>query len=996
MRSLLFLILMSGVFTSEGQTCRVILDAEATYEVSYFDCFGSTNMHLSAELDRRSDPAKFRLLDKNFKVLEDFEDDKLETDYREGQYYIEARLDSSRANCTFQNRNVGRDTIPYMHEEISPDPLLESDITVTQISDCGASDGVIVVTQWSGIEYRVAEVSPVWRSGGTFRNLSGGSYRVTIRDRRTRCESNTVTVQILEPSPQLDDEDITITHPSACGVMDGSISLNLPNGVEVNFENGGWTSQERYENLSAGTYTLTLRNPAVPECISAPYDIVLNATAPPNLNANQVMVDDESLCLAENGSIAINHPLSGLEYGLNGTWSTSNTFTDLAPGNYEVQVRSFADAACESNTINVEVKAADAPILTANQVDKMDESVCGAADGSITIANQGNGIEYGLNGTFGSERVFEDLGPGSYELQLRVSSAPDCVSSIVTIAITSADAPKLDINMVDINDESQCGAADGSITIDNQNSVQYGINGTFGNTRSFEGLTPGTYVLALRSVADENCLSAPLEVEVLASGAPQLRASEIEFSAEENCGGNDGAIEVTSALTDVEYGLNGSFSATSLFQDLAPGFYDVQIQIAGQANCASAPITIFIDSVPRPSIRSNDFIVQNVTDCGESNGSVRIINGTGLEFRVGDGDFTDDIVTGLPAGKYPLQARYLGNDACLSNKVEIDIIEPGAPSLFEANIETVDPTECGASDGAITFVGISGDMETSIDNGETFSNTSTYAELGAGVYLVLIRDPNGCKSATLSVDLFDAGAPQLTLDDFFVLGESSCGAQDGSITVNDTDYEFQIVGLTDFAQDAFDLAAGSYEVEYRLIDVPDCSNFIQIDVQFSEGQIILKFPGSLNMLVYPDSSLEYVWGTMVNGNFNELPPEKNDRQFYLLEDAYNPGTTYAVQLFCGDAIDVVTFDGPPIDDAPTVMLFPNPAIDEIHITGTDKEIVWQYRILDALGATHKVGVFPIDGVHRILVSSLPSGTYFLALESTEKGTHFIKPFIKTK
>lgn len=910
-------LLAAGISPLMSQTCRVLLDEEATQEESFYDCFGGSNMHLNVVLDDRSDPVKLRLLDRNYRLLdEDFEGLSIETDHREGTYYIEARLDSSRANCTFQNRLVARDTIRYEHVQINPDDLTLDDIEIIEVSDCGETDGEIRVTDWPGIEYRVSEVSSVWRSSGVFRNLAGGSYRLTIRDQRTRCESNRITLEILEPSPMLSDDQIETVDPSACGVEDGSINITLPAGVEINFQNLGWNTASTYEDLAAGNYTFTLRNPQVPDCVSNEYEIILEEASAPNLQPNQITTTDESVCQAADGSIVIDHPLENIEYSIDGQWTSDPIFDNLSPGFYEVRVRSNPSTNCQSNGVQVEIKAAQVPLLRRNDITVRAETQCGRADGGILVANKGSAIEYGIDGVFGSVRMFPNL-------------------------------------------------------------------------------TPGTYQIAIRPIAAPECLSTVFDVIVEASGAPNLAASEVIVTNEQNCGGNDGSILVQSELSDIEYGLDGSFGPDANFADLPPGFYDVQIRAAGEATCVSLAQTVFVDSVAKPLILPSDFQVTQIQQCGQSDGAITYVGQTpNLEFSIDGGDFIPaGVYSDLSAGAYTLVGRIIGSDDCTTNEVNFELVEPGAPNLDDNAIETADPTDCGTQDGLITIGGFNEDFSASIDGGTTFTQQLSFDNLAAGFYEVVVQDPNGCRSTAVEVTLEAVGSPVLTLDDFDFFAESSCGALDGSISLLATDFEFQIEGVTDFTQDLFDLPAGNYDVEYRRIDVPECSNVIPIEIGFSQADIVFKFPGSLNMLVYPDSTLEYVWGTLQNGNFSELPPAKNDRQYYLLEEAYDPSETYAVMVFCGDQSDLVLFDGPAITETPSLQIFPNPTHDVLTVEGVEEDA--DYRIFDSLGKLCLSGTLQAGIQSDIVdVGRLEEGHFRLVIISATSNTVTSTLFIK--
>ena len=138
------------------------------------------------------------------------------------------------------------------------------------------------------------------------------------------------------------------------GASDGSISITNPSGGYGTYEytiNGGgsWHSSGLFTGLVPGNYNVRIRDAANNSCV-----IVLNGalqiTQPPVLNAvvSAVMVTCNG---ANDGQINITSPSGGYgtyEYSINGgtNWQSSGSFTNLAPGIYDVRIRDAVNTGC--------------------------------------------------------------------------------------------------------------------------------------------------------------------------------------------------------------------------------------------------------------------------------------------------------------------------------------------------------------------------------------------------------------------------------------------------------------------------------------------------------------------------------------------------------------------------------------------------------------------------------------------------------------------------
>ena len=150
----------------------------------------------------------------------------------------------------------------------------------------------------------------------------------------------------------------TVTQ-TTCSSSTGSIvvSAACAGTLEYSVNNGAtWQSSATFANLVPGSYNVKVRLLDSPYCTGsyASNPVVIDPVpAPPTLNS---VMATQPTCTSPTGTIEVDAvgvvlpstPPSALEYSKdNGTsWQTSNTFSGLAAGSYNIKVRLQASPAC--------------------------------------------------------------------------------------------------------------------------------------------------------------------------------------------------------------------------------------------------------------------------------------------------------------------------------------------------------------------------------------------------------------------------------------------------------------------------------------------------------------------------------------------------------------------------------------------------------------------------------------------------------------------------
>lgn len=605
-------------------------------------------------------------------------------------------------------------------------------ITDQQAVSCyGGNNGSVTVQAGGGTapyEYKVN--GGVYQQTNTIGTLPANTYTVTVKDAKG-CTYN-IPATVTQPA-QLSLQVVNKKDILCAGDATGDLTLQAAGGVGnylYSFENTAYQSNGYYDQLSAGTYAITVKDGN--QCtgnfnatlidLYQPLTATLNAVAPPTC--------------ADRGTITVANVQGGLSpysYSLdNAAYVTDPLFSNLYNGDYTVYVKDNNGCIITRNI------SPYGPVSIRGAVQPQPASCKNGNNGSIKVVNVTGGnntYEYSLdNITYQSSATFNNLTARAYQVYVR--DIPYSCQAVISTAVTEPDALQLRV----INNKAvTCFAgSDGAIQLQASGGAgnnSFTIDGGNANTTGlFSRLAANSYNIQLM---DANGCTVQLPVNVT---QPALLTAGIISVKDISCYGNgNGEINVVGGggITPYAYSLDGNnYQSNASFTNLQKGDYTIQVK---DKNGCLQPVTANI-AEPSPLTLS---VVQS-TDIlcyGASTGVVEMSADGGI------GQYTfalnnlapqmNGTFSNLPAGDYLLSVTDVNN--CITRQP----VTLSQPERLTLNKQFTAPSCSYANDGsmAVTVNGGVTPYTYSWNNGSAENGISN---LGGGVYTVTVTDAHSC------------------------------------------------------------------------------------------------------------------------------------------------------------------------------------------------------------------------------------------------------------
>ncbi len=315
-----------------------------------------------------------------------------------------------------------------------------NDVSVNET--CGASNGSIDITVTDGGGPGGGTYTYAWDNGATTEDISGlsaGTYTVTVTSGGGFPCSVDYSVTITN--------DVTFEVTSAstddyCQQGNGSIDLTVVTGTGLSYAWSNGATTEDISGLSAGTYTVTITDPAPGGCTGS-MDVVVDASTN-GMTASSVVTDE----MCGNGQGAIDLTVANGSGTYTYSWSNSATtedLTSLSAGSYSVTITDQADNC--AMTENVTVGNSNTIFNGSGNVTDATCSTCN--DGAIDVTLSAS-TTYTYSWTSGeTTEDISGLNPGSYTLT--ATSAEGCDTTMTFEVLNTASISENEILNISMN-----------------------------------------------------------------------------------------------------------------------------------------------------------------------------------------------------------------------------------------------------------------------------------------------------------------------------------------------------------------------------------------------------------------------------------------------------------------------------------------------------------------------------------------------------------------
>lgn len=657
----------------------------------------------------------------------------------------------------------------------------------------------------------------------TVTGMDAGSFNVVVTQLDFPFCTNSASVVVSSPQETL-TLSLLETSNVTCTDSEGTITA-IANGGWGNYEfeltgdtTVAYSSTNVFENLSAGTYTVNVRDAEgciVSETITLSLPNPITATFTPSTTVLDCFGD-------QNASITVDMVSGGqgsnYVYTLN-TISpvasssgpqTSNVFNDLGAGTYTVTITDGFD--CEMTSLEIEITnptPLDVDLVRATTQTCLTES-------TLTLSASGGTGPYEYSntssfttvlGSFASSTTFS-ASEGTYNYYVR--DANGCISN-VSNDITVDPLPELVINLQSSNPTINCaGDNTGSILATAQGGLgdySYTLQDTSGNDINatqntpgyFTELVAGDYVVMVES-GDCEVTSAPISItEPSTALDATLEVNNI------TCAGNDnGSVVVTASggTGTIQYAISpqlNQFFETNTFENLSAGDYTMIVQ--DQLGCYLTFDFTIVDPEPVIITILPDAFFPELCD-GDGNGEFSIeIDGGNLPYSVSLDSYEGPYTTGgatqtvfdfinLEGGDHIVYVR--DAQGCES-EWNITFPEPVVINP-EINIEYICDNNIQSNIVTVTLDASNEDLsefDFSLDGGDyQLSNVFENVPVGTGHYID-VRHTNGCIQRTELFDIEGYEPVTLTLaegDLNEIIASATGGTGDYTFTMNDENY----------------------------------------------------------------------------------------------------------------------------------------------------------------------------------------------------------------
>ena len=608
----------------------------------------------------------------------------------------------------------------------------------------------------------------LWSTTSTNQSIdvtSSGNYSVTVTD-ANGCQNNTsVTVTAL-PKPA--DPSVSTTNNTSCTSPNGSLTITSPVGSYTYSIGGDFQSAVTFNNLSAGTYMLTVKNA---DGCTTTAEVEVDATG----NSVDAQASATTPCAGGDIQLTGNTSTTGVTYA----WTGPNGFTSSQQnptisnassanvGTYTFTVTETATSCTKSATVTVQVNTPS--VTLANIADKtvcsgadvtLNANLSGSATGTVTYAWTGpNSYTSTLqntqinNVTTENAGVYQVVATATNEVNGVSCTATDTKSVTVTVNAPSVALNDLTDQQVCVNDNltvyaSVVGTPVGTVSYlwsgPNYSSTEQAMSLTGINTTN-----AGAYQVVATATNEVNGVSCTATdnktVNVTVNELPTVTIS----GATTICAGTSANLTADGASNYV-WSNSEETAAVTLS---AAGEYSVEGTDAnGCKNTATVTVAVntpavALNSIDDIALCENENLSLSATLNGTPTSTVTYAWSGPAEYSSTEQHSQINNVTTANSGVYQVVASVtneLNGVSCTATDTKtVNVTVNALPS--EPVTQVVNNTSCATPNGTITVTSPIGiDYVYAINHGD-YAASSLFDGLDAGNYTISVKNSvTGC------------------------------------------------------------------------------------------------------------------------------------------------------------------------------------------------------------------------------------------------------------
>ncbi len=564
----------------------------------------------------------------------------------------------------------------------------------------------------------------------------------------------------------------TVVQPS-CGGSNGSIAItpNMPGTYTYTWSPNVSTTSSA-SGLAANTYTITVDLNGCQKDTT----ITLSSGNGPTAIAS---TPTNPSCGGSNGQVQLGAVTGGTapyQYNFNGAGLSSTTlYSNLTAGSYTIVVQD--NNGCTYTAPNVVLVSGNGPTAIASTITNPS---CNSSNGQVQLGAVTGGTapyQYNFNGAgLSSTTLYSNLPAGSYTLVVQDNNG--CSYTAANVVLVSGNGPTAIASTVtnpacnSSNGQVQLGAVTGGTA-----PYQYNFNGAgLSSTTLYSNLSAGSYTLVIQD--NNGCSYTAPTIQLSAGNGP---SAVVITPTNPTCGGTNGQVQlgaVTGGTAPYQYNFNGTgLSSTTLYSNLGAGTFTLVVQ--DNNGCSYTASNIVLTTTTAPTAIS---VTPANPSCGGNNGQVQLgaVTGGTAPYQYnfnGGGLASTTLYSNLAAGTYTLLVQ--DNNGCTFNANSIALSNSSGPTAISIN--TTDEN-CGSGNGQVQLGTVTGGLapyQYNFNGGGLSANT-TYQNLSAGNYSLLVQDANGCIYNAPAISLLNLSGPS---DISVTYTDASCELSNGEIDI---------------------------------------------------------------------------------------------------------------------------------------------------------------------------------------------------------------------